>query len=180
MEENFKKQIYFILQFVDSVRFIASSLSDFVNYLSEGIHRIKCKYGHDNKRCEKCPIKNTYCDCCLEYKCLCCKKNYQHKFDVKLKERFFETYQFSNNDKNKFVLLLRKDVYPNEYIGDWEKFNETSLPEKGDFYSHLNMEDITDADYVLAKIVRKDFQIKILGEYNDLYVQSDILLLACF
>ena len=48
MEEKFKKKIYFILQFVDSVRFIASSLSDFVNYLSEGIHRIKCKYGHDN------------------------------------------------------------------------------------------------------------------------------------
>ena len=62
-------------------------------------------------------------------------------------------------------------------MDDWEKFNETSLREKEDFYSHLNMEDITDADYVHAKKVCKDFEIKNLGEY-DLYVQSDTLLLA--
>ena len=42
------------------------------------------------------------------------------------------------------MLLLWKAVYPNEYVDDWEKFNETSLTEKIDFYSHLNMEDITD------------------------------------
>ena len=54
------------------------------------------------------------------------------------------------------------------------------LPGKEDFYSHLNMEDITDTDYVHAKRVCKDFKIKIknLGEYHDLYVQSDTLLLA--
>ena len=62
-------------------------------------------------------------------------------------------------------------------MDDWEKFHETSLLEKEDFYSHLNMEDITDADYVHAKKVCKDFEIKNLGEY-DLYVQSDTLLLA--
>ena len=45
-----------------------------------------------------------------------------------------------------------------------------------DFYSHLNMEDITDADYEHAKRVCKDFEIKIFGEYHDLYVQSDTLL----
>ena len=60
---------------------------------------------------------------------------------------------------------------------DWEKFNETSLPEKEDLYSHLNMEDITDADYMDTKRV-EDFKIKNLGEYHDLYVQSDTLLLA--
>ena len=63
-------------------------------------------------------------------------------------------------------------------MDDWEKFNETSLPEKEDFYSHLNMEDITDADYVYAKKVCKDFWINNLEEYHDLYVQSDTLLLA--
>ena len=45
-------------------------------------------------------------------------------------------------------------------MDDWEKFNETTLPEKGDFYSHLNMEDITDADYAHAKRFCKDFEIK--------------------
>ena len=74
--------------------------------------------------------------------------------------------------------MLRKVVYPYEYIDDWGKFNETSLPEKDDFYSRLNMEDITDADYVHAKRVCKSFEIINLGEYHDLYVQSDTLLLV--
>ena len=46
-------------------------------------------------------------------------------------------------------------------MNDWEKFNKTSLPEKEDFYSHLNMEDISDADYVQAERVCRDFEIKI-------------------
>ena len=87
-----------------------------------------------------------------------CNKNYQHKFDEKLKERFFNAYKFSNHDNNKLILLLRKCVYPNEYMDYWEKFNEASSPEKEDFYSHLNMEDITDADYTHTK---KEF-VKIL------------------
>ena len=52
-----------------------------------------------------------------------------------------------------------------------------SLSEIEDFYSHLNMEDITDADYANAKRVCKDFKIKNLGEYHDLYIQSNTLLL---
>ena len=107
-----------------------------------------------------------------------CNKNCQRKFDEKLTERFFNTYKFSNHDSNKFILLLRKGAYPYEYMDDWEKFNETSLLEKEDFYSHLNMEDIADADYAHAKRVCKDFEIKNLGEYHDLYVQSNTLLLA--
>ena len=70
---------------------------------------------------------------------------------------------------------MQKGVYPYEYKDNWEKFNETSLPEKEDFYRHLNREDITDADYAH---VCKDFEVKNLGEYYDLYVQSDTLLLA--
>ena len=104
--------------------------------------------------------------------------SYQRKFDKNLKERFFNTYKFSNHDNNKFILLLQKGVYPYEYMDDWEKFNETSLPEKEDFYSHLNMEDITDADYAHVKRICKDFEIKNWGEYHDLCVQSNTLLLA--
>ena len=68
-------------------------------------------------------------------------------------------------------------------MDDWEKFNETSLPETEHFYSHLNMEDITDADYAHAKRVSKNFEIKKLGEYHDLYahdlyLQSNTSLLA--
>ena len=55
------------------------------------------------------------------------------------------------------------DYYCYEYMDDWEKFTETSLLEEVDFHSHLNMEDITDADYAHAKKVCKDFDIKNLG-----------------
>ena len=63
-------------------------------------------------------------------------------------------------------------------MDNWEKYNNKWLPEKEDFYSHLNMEDITNVDSTHPKRVSKDFEIKNLGEYLDLYVQSDTLLLA--
>ena len=63
-------------------------------------------------------------------------------------------------------------------IYEWEKSDDKSLPEKENFYSHLNLEDITDADYSHAKGFCKDFELKKLGEYHDLYVQSNTLLLA--
>ena len=68
--------------------------------------------------------------------------------------------------------MLQKVVYPYEYIDGWEKFNETSLPEKEDFYSQLIMEDITGEEDAHAKKVSKDFEIKFFGEYYDLYGQS--------
>ena len=64
-----------------------------------------------------------------------------------------------------------------KWMDDWEKLNETSLPEKGDFCSHLNMEDINDADYAHPKRACQDFEIKISGEYHDLYIQNGTLLL---
>ena len=54
--------------------------------------------------------------------------------------------------------MLQKCVYPYEYIDDWEKVNEKMSPEKEDFYSHLNLEDITDAYYAHAKTVCNDFE----------------------
>ena len=93
-------------------------------------------------------------------------------------EKFPNTYRFCNGDVNKFVLLLRKGVYPYEYIDSWEKFNETSLPDKKSFYSNLNKECITDKDYAHAQKVWTVFEIKNLRDYHNLYVQSDTLLLT--
>ena len=53
-------------------------------------------------------------------------------------------------------MLLRKGVYPYEYMDSWERFNETSLPDKKAFYSELNLEDITDKDYAHAQKVFKE------------------------
>ena len=69
----------------------------------------------------------------IKYKCLSCNKNYSNKIDEKLKKRFNNTFKFSNNDTNKFILLLRKVVYPYEYMDQWGKFNETTLLEKEEF-----------------------------------------------
>ena len=75
-------------------------------------------------------------------------------------------------------MLLRKGIYPYEYMDSWERFNETSLPSIEDFYSNLNMEDIDDIDYIHGNNVFKRFKLENLGQYHDLYVQSDTLLLA--
>ena len=63
-------------------------------------------------------------------------------------------------------------------MDSWERFDETSLPNKEDFYSSLNMEDITDIDYRHAKKVFKEIKMNNLGDYHDLYVPSNTLLLG--
>ena len=65
-------------------------------------------------------------------------------------EKFPNTYQLCNKDLNKFELLLRKGVYPYEYMDSWKRFKEKSLPDKESFYSELNKEHITDEDYAHA------------------------------
>ena len=75
-------------------------------------------------------------------------------------------------------MLLRKGLFPYEYIDSWEKFDETALLPKKIFYSNLNLEDINDEDYAHAQKVWDVFEIKYLGEYHDLYIQSDTLLIA--
>ena len=75
-------------------------------------------------------------------------------------------------------MLLRKGVYFYEYMDSWERSGERSLPDKKAFYSSLNMEDITDVDHRHAKSVLKKLNNKNLGDYHDLYIQSDALLLA--
>ena len=75
-------------------------------------------------------------------------------------------------------MLLRKGVYPYECMDEWGNFNETTLPEKEEVYCNLNMEGITDEDYMHAKKVYKNFKIKNLGKHYDLYLKSNTLLLG--
>ena len=96
----------------------------------------------------------------------------------KLFEKFPRIYQFCEGDLNRFALSLRKGVYPYEYMDSWEKFNETALPPKKDFYSNLNLENISDEDYPHAQKLWHVFELKSLGEYHDLYVKIDTLLFA--
>ena len=165
-------EITYKIKFIDSYRFMSTSLSKLVDNLSEGIHNNK------SLDCESCPdyirTKNEK----LILKCFNCKQYYEKYFNKELIKKFANTYRFCHKNLHKFVLLLRKGVYPYKYMDNWERFNETSLPSKEAFYSKLNMENIDDIDYRHGNNVFKRFKLKNLGDYHDLYVQSDTLLLA--
>ena len=114
-----------------------SKLSDFADNLLE----------INNKDCKKCMERKKFRSECkfvalidnrLKYKCKECN-DISTKSINKLIKKFPITYKFCNSNLNKFVLLLRKDVYPFEYTDSWERFNETSLPPKESFYSELNL-----------------------------------------
>ena len=151
---------------------MAMPLSKRVDNLSEGIHNNKCFDCGSNLDYIK--TKNEK----LILECYHCKQRYRGKFNKKLIKRFKSTYELCYKDLNKFIVLLRKGVYPYEYMDNWERFNETLLPTKKSFYSNLNMENIDDIDYRHGNNVFKRFKLKNLGEYHDLYLQSDTLLLA--
>ena len=167
--ENKDIEINYKIKFIDSCRFMSSSLSKLFDNLSKGIHNNKCS---DCNYClDYIKIKNEK----LLLKCFNCNSYYKKKFNKDLIKKFKNTYSFCNSDLSKFILLLRKGVCPYEYMDSWEKFNETSLPIKEDFYSNLNMEDIDDIDYRHGNNMFKGFKFENLGDYHDLYVQSDIL-----
>ena len=119
---------------------MASSLSSLVDNVAEVIHKIKCK------DCDSFLKYESVKENLIKYKYLSCNRDYSNKIDEELKNRFQNTFMFSNNDINKFIFLLRKGIYPYENMDKWEKFNKTPLPEKEEFYSNLYMENITDAD----------------------------------
>ena len=151
---------------------MATSLSKLVDNLTDNIHNdkyIKCK----SNLCFVRVINEK-----LIFKCIDCEKEYEKEFNKELIERFANTYKFCDNDLDKFIMLLQKGVYPYEYIDEWDKFNEKVLPGKESFYSNLTLENISEIDYAHANNVFKKFNINNLGEYHELYVRSDTLLLA--
>ena len=89
---------------------------------------------------------------------------------------FYSKKAFPNDDQ--FRLIKRKGVYPYDYMDSFQRFSERSLPRIEDFYSILNDTNISESDYSHAKRVWSAFQIKDLGDYHDLYLRTDVLLLA--
>ena len=169
--ENKNIDITYKIKFIDSFRFMATSLSKLVDNLTDNIHYDKC---------DKCKSNLCFVNAVNEkliFKCIDCEKEYEKEFNKELLERFSNTYEFCDNDLNTFLILLRKGVYPYEYMDGWDRFNEKVLPDKDSFYSNLTMEDISKTDYAHANNVFKKFNINNLGEYHDLYVRGDTLLL---
>ena len=114
--------------------------------------------------CERCRAKKTKD---LDEKVL--KKNFNH------------TVRFWEWDEN-FCLMIRKGVYPYEYMDSWKKFEETSLLPKDGFYSRFSMKVISDQDHEHAQQVwnriTPEHENITLGDYHDLYLATDVLLLA--
>ena len=140
---------------------MSSSLSKLVDKLSEGIHNNKCFDCESNLDYIKIKKNGK-----LLLKCFNCNIYYKKKFNKDLMKKLKNTYSFCNNDLS------------SEYMDSWERFNETSLLSKKEFNSNLNMEDIDEIDYRHGNNVFKSFKLENLGDYHDLYVKSDTLLLA--
>ncbi|XP_031341014.1 uncharacterized protein LOC116169127 [Photinus pyralis] len=122
--------------------------------------------------------------------------------DTDIQFRFVDSYRFMNESLDKLSsylkfddfkilrstlnhlseeqlkLLIRKGVYPYEYMNEWAKFEETSLPAKEKFYSKLSQTDIPESEYMHAQNVWRKFNIQNLGQYSDLYLITDVLLLS--
>ena len=105
---------------------MASSLTNLADDLAEEIHKNKCKDCICVLECER--ANNNL----IKYKCLSSNKSYPNKIDARLQKKFKNTFKFSNNDINKFVLMLRKGVCSYAYM-DGKRFNETLLPKNEDF-----------------------------------------------
>ena len=165
------------IRFNDRLKFMPTSLSALVDNMSGIFNSIECKSCIKkikiNSECCFVGLKNNI----LIYKSKECKAKWRRPIH-ELSKNFPSMSQVCNGNLNKFVMLLRKSIYPDEYMGSWEKFDETTLPPKEAFYSNLNLEDISDEQYGHAQKLWDVFEINNLGEYRDLYLQSDTLLPA--
>ena len=89
-----------------------------------------------------------------------------------------EFWGFEKRSPKQKELLIRKGVYPYEYMDSWDKFEEKQLPSKDEFYNKLNMSGISEKDHQHACKVWNEFDLKNMGDYHDLYLETDVILLA--
>ena len=164
------------LRFIDSCRFMASSLDKLASNLCNT----------NEAQCDKCKgnmeLINISGNYIASLWCKTCKTKKTKDLDEGvLKNNFNHTSRFWECDE-KFRLLIRKGVYPYEYMDGWRKFEEASLPPKHAFYSRLNMKGVSDHDYEHAQQVwyriTPEHENITLGDYHDVYLATDVLLLA--
>ena len=128
-------------------------------YLNK-IYSEECRGCKERKKiksvCNLIGLKNNK----LHYKCNECKKRWLKPISGLIK-KFPNTYEFCNNDINKFILLIKKGGYPYEYMDSWERLNETSLPDKEDFYSDYIWKTLLMITIYMLKKYLKNLTLKI-------------------
>ena len=177
---NMEKYMAFMLGkhlvFLDSFQFMSSSLDMLVSNITKCG---KCETCEPNK-CLKQSIndegfvtqhKTSFpcgeCKNCKNSNKTCINPNYDN---LKYTSKEFKG--------EKLKLMARKGTYPYDYMDSFDKFHKTKLPMKEEFYSILNNEHISNEQYKHAQNVWDTFNLKTMGDYHDLYLKSDTLLLA--
>ena len=176
---NMEKYMAFMLgnhlTFLDSFQFMSSSLEKLVTNITKCGKCDTCK----PDKCMKLNINNK--NKTLQHKtslpcneCKNCKNIDEDCINSKYDKLKYTSKMFKDK---KLALIARKGVYPYDYMDSFEKFN-SPLPKKEEFFSILNNKHISNEDYEHAKNIWNTFNLKNMGEYHDLYLKSDILLLA--
>jgi|GEM_PF-1267341 len=169
--QNFEK--YMTIQFadfriLDSFAFMSSSLDTLTSNLNPYYYtKLIEEAGKKESKLTKAEI--------YEFKEL--QKELEIRNISQLREIYKQTSNHFQNDKH-YQLAITKGVYPYEYMDSEERFHETQLPPIEAFYSQLSESDISAEDYAHAKKVWQAFDIMNLGEYHDLYLKTDVLLLS--
>ena len=160
--DNARSRNASLVKSIDYCRFMQDSLSDLVSRLS----KINNNKFTDNIRSMTKLLIQSIDSCIFMQDELTNIVNNKAPYDT-LIEKFPNTYQLCNKDLNEFELLLRKCVYPYEYMDSWKRFKEESLPDKEYFQSELNKQHATEEDYAHAQKVWNTLNIKNLGGYHE-------------
>ena len=177
---NMEKYMAFMLgnnlTFIDSFQFMSSSLDKLVENITKCGKCETCK--PDSCICRSISDRGHIIQHLTSYQCLECKNC--KKVGKSCVNPVYNNLKYTSQvfKGKKLDLMSKKGVYPYDHMDCFEKFNLMELPAKEHFYSILNDQDITNDEYDHAKKVWKTFKLKNMGEYHDLYLGSDVLLLT--
>lgn len=164
------------LRFIDSLQFLNTSLDKLAANNSE-LWSTSCKSCARTAEIKDGVLRRDRVNVISSGLCGHCKMPIsKHTSSEVLADRF--PYVTSQEPIEQTHLLLRKGVYPYEYVDSVDRFTETQLPPIEAFYSSLTRENIGKSDYEHAQIVWNSFSCRTLGDYHDLYLKTDVLLLA--
>ena len=177
---NMEKYMAFMLGphllFIDSFQFMSSSLENLVKNITKCGKCDACNPGNCIKR-----VVNSK-DHAMHHKtsfscgeCINCKNSAKLCMKLNHDNLIFTSKEFEGEQLS---LMIKKGVYPYDYMNSFKKFEDNRLPKKEDFFSIMNNKHITDEEYQHAQNVWNKFGLTLMGEYHDLYLKSDILLLA--
>ena len=160
------------------------------HFIMQQIGKIARIHSYENKRGEECPMNINCIPNNMEKYMAFMLGNHlvfldsfqfmSSSLDNLIKNLPDEAFKYTKQEfkKEQFNLMKQKGIYPYDYMDSFDRFNETKLPVQQYFFSILNNEHISDEQYKHAQNVWDTFNLKTMGDYHDLYLKSDILLLA--